>query len=992
MYTKLRGFCLGVMTVWMMSLAVVSYADDTEIYFARADVDNEENKPRANVMIMLDTSGSMRNCASGTGSTWCTSSIPDRRINMLEDAIKGIINNTPESINIGLGRFVDANNGEVLVPVVPVNDRTKPSFLNALSVINPKGRERNPGSVSPSGGTPTARAYAEMGRYMLGLEATASYSGSTGPQVQVCAKAGDDECAGFPRTVSTVVEGPEVCGRWSCTKPKIYVSPVNKANQCESNHIILFTDGRPSNNETVSFDGAVSCSGSTGNYTCQTQIASRLNSEGNSLGVKVYTHNIGLYMGETTESNMKEVSDAGDGATHDSDSAESLLNAFLSTIDLIDAQSRSISAPGVAVNTMNRFQHLDELYYAVFQPAESSFWEGNLKRYKLVDGEIRGAADVNAIDASTGFFSSTAQDIWGDVVDGADATKGGARSQLSERKLFYSGPAGVSGVGATSSVVWANASNPNLSPKDDFFDWPADVSITRANMFHGLKTMWADPMHSVPLMVNYGEDQNYVFVSTNGGMLHIIDTSDGSEVSAFMPYEMMRRAPEITSKPGLDENNIREIYGLDASWVAWRKPGEEVTDGPEAVYIYGGMRRGGRHFYALDVTTPASPSLKWQINAGDDGFKRLGQTWSTPTLIKVPTSDGVVPALIFGGGYSPADHDGPTHTLSAGDAEGNTIYIVNAENGDLLWSATHAEMKWAVPGGVSVVDINFDGVADHLYFGDLGGQIFRVDMEAGGDHSVHRIANLGRNTAGSSENGDQRRFYEAPAVAYVKSGAENHLYIVAASGYRAHPLDEVTNEGMFVIFDEDALYGTTSATVTLSDMANVSGVSPAEVASDDKGWYYLFKDDADRSGEKALSSPVVFDNKILLSTYAPVESEVDDNPCAVRYGAAFLHTVELRTGKAASILKDAPDDPDRKRSQGLSQSTPPPTPTLLVDEDGNLIVVVGTEVIGEGDLGDPQLRKRRWMQLPKDEAGEIRMRGADGGDEEADGDGDGEGG
>ena len=29
-------------------------------------------------------------------------------------------------------------------------------------------------------------------------------------------------------------------------------------------------------------------------------------------------------------------------------------------------------------------------------------------------------------------------------------------------------------------------------------------------------------------------------------------------------------------------------------------------------------------------------------------------------------------------------------------------------------------------------------------------------------------------------------------------------------------------------------------------------------------------------------------------------------------------------------------------------------------------------VVGEGALGDPRLRKRRWMQLPPDEANTIR--------------------
>src|SRR5690606_10097593 len=124
-------------------------------------------------------------------------------------------------------------------------------------------------------------------------------------------------------------------------------------------------------------------SGNNNSYECQEKIAAYLNSENNTAQRVINTHNIGLYMGNATLTNMKKVSDEGGGSTYDSNSAESLLQAFQDTLDLIDEQSRSIAAPGVAVNTMNRFQHLDELYYAVFQPAESTFWNGNLKRYKL---------------------------------------------------------------------------------------------------------------------------------------------------------------------------------------------------------------------------------------------------------------------------------------------------------------------------------------------------------------------------------------------------------------------------------------------------------------------------------------------------------------------------------------------------------------------------------------------------------------------------------
>ena len=957
MRTLIQNLATSLMVASVLSIPAVSYADDTEIYFAKANAENSENKPVANVMIMLDTSGSMRFCEEEKSSAiWC-SSVAERRINLLEDAINGILENTPDSVNLGLGRFSsDSEGGEVLVPVVPVNSKTKSSFASALNKINPEGRKKSPSnSVSPVGGTPTARAYAEMARYMLGIEAGFSYK-DNGPKITVCDDEGDASCAGFTKEVKTV----EACSGKGCKSR--YVSPINTSNQCESNHIILFTDGIPSANESVSLDG-VSCSaggwfgGGTDNYTCQASIASHLNSEGNSKKVKINTHNIGLYMGAATEVKMKGVSEAGGGATHDSNSAETLLNAFLDTLDLIDEQSRSITAPGVAVNTMNRFQHLDELYYAVFKPVESSFWEGNLKRYQLKDQEIHGKNGA-AIDSETGYFKADSQDFWSSTVDGADVAKGGARENVGTRNLFYTDESG-----GTQTLSWTSADKTNNTPKNTFFEGLGSTDEAgRIRMFDSLKTMWGDPMHSVPLMVNYGEDNNYVFVSTNGGMLHIIDTDDGGETAAFMPYELFKQAKKFTiEKPGLTQDNKRQLYGLDGSWIAWRKPGETLEDKPEKVYIYGGMRRGGKDYYALDVTTPSSPKMKWQISSGDEGFERLGQTWSTPTLTKVKTATGDVPALIFGGGYSPDDHDGPKHSRSAADKEGNAVYIVNAEDGSLIWSAlSTAEMKWAIPGGISVVDIDFDGVADHLYFGDLGGQLFRADMSGTGQKpSVTRIADLGGTGA------DHRRFFEAPAVAYAKSGVKNLLYVVAGSGYRSHPLDEDTDEGIFVVIDDGALQESSSDMATLENMANV--VTNA-VETDDRGWYYLFEEESERLGEKALSSPVIFDNKIMFSTYAPTEDQEYDNPCAVRYGGAYLHTVNMRTGAPASLTGDAPDS----RSQSLDQSTPPPTPTLLVDEEGNLVIVVGPEVVGEGDLGDPNLRKRRWMQLPKDEANKFR--------------------
>lgn len=974
MHTRCLSFITSVLTATLMSLSAATYADDTEIYFAQANVDNAENTPAANVLFLVDTSGSMCDPRRSDGTTISNQrSCTDSRTPMvaLRSAFSSMIGGLDENVRIGLAKFnggydTSGYGGYIFYPVSELNDAKKTEIIN---IVN---------NLQGTSNTPTMEAYSEAARYMLGMAPTdyaqrgEAISNTPQPAVNMkqVTKSVWDNCATW--SFLTGCRGGYV-ERVEWQSDSSYDSPINMANQCESNHIIVMTDGAPtqdSDYNSVNNITGGSCSTTVGfegsdhekrSFACQRDLATYLHSDSPRGKKTIKTWQIAFGVGsESTEvANMRKVAVA--GGTEDvryASDAESLARAFIEILDLIDRESRTISAPGIAVNTMNRFQHLDELYYAVFQPAESSFWEGNLKSYRLADQQIQGQ-NGPAIDNTTGYFKPDARSYWSSEVDGADATKGGARENVGERQLFYS-----TSNGGTRKLNWE--STRTQEPNNAFFGLstnsnPGDAQ--RATLFERLKTMWGDPMHSVPLMVNYGGDQNYVFVSTNGGMLHIIDTSDGSEVSAFMPYELFVRANDFAvNRPALRQDNTRQLYGLDASWIAWRKSGEELSDAPSAVYLYGGMRRGGRHFYALDVTNPRSPSLKWQISSDDAGFEKLGQTWSTPTLTRIPTANGSVPALIFGGGYSPNDHDNHASRQSA-DEMGNTIFIVHAETGALLWSATHNELNWAVPGGVSIVDTNFDGIADFLYFADLGGQLFRVNIANDGNHTVHRIAALGGTDSA------HRRFYEAPTVAYVKHGAENHLYVVAASGYRAHPLDEDTDEGLFVVIDKDALGSGASALAQISNMANVALNQQVDLDTH-RGWYYLFEADSQRSGEKALASPTVFDNTILLSTYAPTMDQEQDNPCAVRYGAAYLHSIDLRTGAPRALNKDAPTP--QQRSQELSQSTPPPTPTIIIDEDGKIVVVVGTEIVDDSDLGDPDLRKRRWMQLPKDEAGAIK--------------------
>lgn len=487
---RLRSFITSALATTLLVFSAGSYADDTEIYFARANVDNSENVPVANVLIMLDTSGSMRFCeselsgGSGYNARWC-SDAANRRINILQNALDQLLDSVSPSIRLGIGRFnylaPNSGNGNggtgqiggrILVPVTELTPDTKSLIRTQISALNGAGNNSSAteANAQPVGDTPTAAAFSEAARYMMGFQREYGIA-SNGAESTICAATATREICNdvqewgerYSITLSQFNSCPRsaLCTRtgssflnyryWRqdsitvnrCTTESYcatelpilngsrYVSPMNMANQCESNHIILFTDGAPSANDrpAVSDVTNTSCSapnrngsGGTESYTCQVRIASYLNSDSNAKGRKVHTHNIGLYMGNN-ENDMKAVSDAGGGATDNAESAEELIKAFLNNLDLIDGQSRSISAPGIAVNTMNRFQHLDELYYAVFQPAESSYWEGNLKKYRLVEQEIRGQNGA-AIDPATGYFKAEARSYWSSERDGADAQKG----------------------------------------------------------------------------------------------------------------------------------------------------------------------------------------------------------------------------------------------------------------------------------------------------------------------------------------------------------------------------------------------------------------------------------------------------------------------------------------------------------------------------------------------------------------------------------------
>jgi type IV pilus assembly protein PilY1 len=351
----------------------------------------------------------------------------------------------------------------------------------------------------------------------------------------------------------------------------------------------------------------------------------------------------------------------------------------------------------------------------------------------------------------------------------------------------------------------------------DSYDHDGDGNMTELRPW-----LMADPLHSRPAAINYGALPGYstsnpaifIAIATNDGLLHFIRNTttsaaeSGVEAWAVLPFDLLN----LQKLLALNNPLTTRTYGLDGAPTAFVHDVDhdgtvEAADG-DKVYLYFGMRRGGRAYYALDVTDPVAPRFLWRITptgrnwgsaAGSSphaeanaDFAELGLTFSQPKIGRVRTGFDlsgnaiIKDVVIFGGGYDAVANDYTAATRAAyqavgaspgsintADTMGNAIFMVDALTGELVWKAVgpvggvlpaagakvfrHVLLTDSIPSTMTVVDTNGDGLTDRLVVGDTGGNIWRADI--GGDRDADgnavddwrltQLAKLGRHAPGS---------------------------------------------------------------------------------------------------------------------------------------------------------------------------------------------------------------------------------------------------
>lgn len=843
-----------------------------------------------------------------------TKTLEGTRIGIVQTAFNNLLNST-NNINVAVMRYSSSGyGGYFIVPMMPLNDTTRPIIENAVNAL------------SANGTTPLAETEYEAYLY---------YQGAT-PKYGLTSSPANDTNATTTVNYSTGAITYDVLD----PPGKTYTSPIQY--QCQKNFTVLFTDGDPTNDgdadsEINALPGSTSCSFSSGT-DCLASLAGSMNKNDCSSSLSGKQSVTSYYIGGFDANGntlLQSAATAGGGKYYGANDSVSVTNAFNSILTQIRQVNTSFVSPAVAVNAFNRFTDMNQLYYGLFRPAGEPLWDGNLKRYELSNGQIVDVNGLPAVDPLTGFFSSTSTSWWTSSTvapDGDNVSLGGAAGQitLARNAYTYTGSSSVLSDASNklnetnSAITAAMLGDSTLSSTDlsNILQWARGVDLFDINSNSDTtdaRTEWGDVLHSEPVVVTYGGTASApditAFVGDNEGYLHAVNATTGTEYFAFMPPELLPNLPILYN----DVPGITHPYGLDGDVTAWANDLNDdgviynssgTLESGEGVYIYFGMRRGGRNYYALDVTDRSNPKLMWEINGGSGSFTELGQTWSQPVKAKIKLNGVITDVLIFGGGYDATTED--SADIPTDDTVGRAVYIVNAKTGTRLWEAGPAgsgadleltAMTNSIPSKVSVLDLNGDGLADTMFVGDMRGQIWRFDIDDNGNTGASNLVHGGVIASlGGTNEANNRRFYYEPSVSVSADGT--YLNIAIGSGYRAHPLKQTNHDAFYVVHSpltiaDPASYYSSLTPLTPADLydatANVTPSGTANISNlNGNGWYINMAESGSWVGEKVLAPALTFNYQVMFTTYTPVASS--QSACSPSEGTARGYTVSIDNG------------------------------------------------------------------------------------------------
>lgn len=408
-----------------------------------------------------------------------------------------------------------------------------------------------------------------------------------------------------------------------------------------------------------------------------------------------------------------------------------------------------------------------------------------------------------------------------------------------------------------------------------------------------------------------------VLQGANDGMLHAFkaakDVGDGgsSELWAYVPSLLL---PTLANLSRLTD--FAHKYYVDGTPtvadVDFDRTGGATGSGePDwRTILVGGLGKGGRGYYALDVSNGApadeagvAATVLWEFpnsSTPPQVVANLGYSFGKPVIAKVGDQGWV--ALVTSG-YNNTNTitvtvEG-TSTNYTGDGGGH-LFVLNAKTGALIKDIPTGSGSTAAPSGLAsfsgyLESASVDNTVSQVYAGDLDGKVWRFDLRgAPDDWKVSQLAAL------VDDAGNAQPVTTAPELATIFEDSATYRFVYVGTGRYLGDSDvtSTATQTMYGLIDDlttTPLINPLRAKLkrqTLSVMSDPQYRSASEGkfalsgALKKRGWYV----DLPVAGERISTDPQLAFGALAFTSNVPSQES------CVPGGSSYFNILDYRTG------------------------------------------------------------------------------------------------
>lgn len=664
-----------------------------------------------------------------------------------------------------------------------------------------------------------------------------------------------------------------------------YPSPIISGASCQLNYLIVISDGEWAAPDQVN------------------TLAKSLNLQNPS--IKTFAVGLALTSSSANYTNLAVA--GGTKIPLYASNEQELLAALTDAIKQIISSTLTFTSPAVTAEiTKDNF-----LYQSTFSYATNKQWEGNLKRYKLNADSSIGGLEWDAADKLNN-KSASSRNLWTVGLSASNINNFTTSNRSELKNLFQSSL--VSSDSQVDNLI-------NFVRGIDTYDQNNNSNTSEArhklaDIYHSQISIVGPPDGSVAYNSTYedayyrsvnsysnfqsinGSRQEIILAGANGGMLHAFNSTTGEELWGFIPPSMLNKLPKIISST---PNVTNAIYGVDGSPVVK----DIYYGGSWKTIALTGLGRGGNSYFALNITNPNSPSHLFTIENDDIGkvvnfwdssgvkntylqnfgsvsdttkdYSKLGETWSTPKIIRMKISGNDKWVAVFGGGYN----GGVNPNL------GSVVYVMDLENGNVVKKIDITDksntIANSVPSDLIVVTANGTTKAQYnggmVYVPDLEGKITKINLTDTG--TLYQTTQL-FDSESSTTNGR-----------YIYTGGEttiynNDLWLYFGTGDTQKIQDQVsgTENRLYGIKDKNFPNFTSISTPeTIASCKNTTTQTSCPTSTN-LGWYINLP-----NYQKLTAQPTIKGSAVYFPVYEPTTGT---NIC--KTGKAILKASGLGCG------------------------------------------------------------------------------------------------